>query len=159
MERYHHNYDDHKKKKILNVLIVDDDETVAFSLSQYIEFRGHNVYIIDEGARCVSCCQENNYDVIFMDYHMEGLDGAQVANIVKMEISKNAIIFAYTGDNSKRTINEIKKAGMIGAIIKSIEPEYIKILLQHLEKGHSLDKNIMKELMQRSKNQIMFFNL
>jgi CheY-like chemotaxis protein len=157
------------KKRILKILIVDDDIDVANSLKQLLEFRGHHVTIIDEGARCITHCSIFNYDIIFLDYHMEGLNGAQVADIVKKNNSNcnsncnstcntsPTLILAYTGDNSKTAIDLFKNAGMDGLVVKTVDVSDIYILMQNLEWRSKLDKTVMNQIIHKTNKEILFF--
>ena len=92
------------QKKIMNILIVDDDLNSSNSIKEILELNGHGITIIDEPARCITLCQNNKYDLVFMDYHMEGLNGSQITEILKENNCGNTIIFAHTGDNSNKII-------------------------------------------------------
>ncbi len=146
------------KRRVLNILIVDDDTQLGNLLKQIIEFRGHSVTFVDDGPRCITHCKLHAYDLIFIDYHMEGLNGVDVATIVKTEkdIDKNTLIFAYTGDQSLLAINHFKNAGMNGAIIKPTDVKSIESLIQNLEIRTELDQEIIKSLNRRNKDLIIF---
>jgi two-component system sensor histidine kinase/response regulator len=146
------------KRKIFSILIVDDDTDVANSLKGVLELRGHNIVVVDDGMRCITHCKdrEKHYDIVFMDYHMEGLDGAQVTEIVKSDDSRT-LIFAYTGDDSQKAINEFKQAGMDGAIIKPIDIKSIELLMSKLELSVILDTSIIKNITKKSCRSILIF--
>jgi len=145
-------------RKVLSILIVDDDLDIADNLRKLLELRGHNVVVVDDGMRCITHCKdkERHYDIVFMDYHMDGLDGAQVADIVKSDTHKT-LIFAYTGDNSQRAINDFKQVGMDGAIIKPIDIKCIELLMSKLEQCTVLDNCTIKYLHKQSSKSILFF--
>lgn len=146
------------KKKIFSILIVDDDVDVGENLKVLLSLRGHNTVFVDDGIRCISHCRDKDkyYDIIFLDYHMDGLDGAQVAEIVK-EKNKKTLIFAYTGDNSEKAIDDFKHVGMDGAIIKPIDIPSIEMLMTKLEQSNCLDKNLIRTISRKSANSILIF--
>lgn len=133
----------HIKRKLLNILIVDDDIETAENFKTILEFRGHNIKIVDDGLRCITRCmdKEQKYDIVFLDYHMEGLDGAKVAQIVKTH-NPSTLIFAYTGDNSEEAINEFRLAKMAGVIIKPMNIKNIELLISKIEVGETLNNNL-----------------
>lgn len=146
------------KKRILNILIADDDIEVASLLKQILEMRGHNVIVVDDGARCITQCFANKFDLIFIDYHMNGLNGTDVTSIVKNNSQypdSNTLIFAYTGDNSKAALQEFKVCGMNGAIVKPIDLKSLSILLRNIETRIYLDSEIIKKEIS-SKDLILF---
>src|SRR5680860_1589995 len=89
-------------KKTLKILIVDDDLNSRESLRDIIKTQGHDVTTLDEGMKCVNRCSQNDFDIIFMDYHINDLDGElngmDIAQMVKEYFDINVIIYAYTGD-------------------------------------------------------------
>ena len=76
----------------LNILIVDDDDVAAELFKELLELRGHNVVTLNEGVRCISNVQTNNYDLIFLDYHIGDIDGVDLADFIK-DIFKSMIYF------------------------------------------------------------------
>lgn len=123
-------------RKNMNILIVDDDLEGAECLKEILELHGHRVNIIDDAVRCITLCQNNKYDIVFMDYHMQGLDGTQLTVILKDQKVGKTVIFAYTGDNSKSAIVQFKEAGMNGAIIKPVDISSFEMLLNYFEVGY-----------------------
>jgi CheY-like chemotaxis protein len=90
---------------------------------------------------------------------MEGLDGAQVAEIVKSERKGlKTIIFAYTGDNTEKALDDFKQVGMDGVIVKPIEVENLEMLMTKLEQSNCLDKNTIKLLSKRTNKSILIFD-
>jgi len=147
------------KKRFMNVLIVDDDLNSANSIKEILELNGHFVTIIDEPSRCITLCQNNKYDMVFMDYHMEGLNGSQITEILKENNFGNTIIFAHTGDNSNDAINSFKHAGMNGIIIKPIDLLSFELLINFFENNNILDYNQSSKMIitKRSNQNILFF--
>jgi CheY-like chemotaxis protein len=148
-----------ERRKSFNILIVDDDLTIANSLKTVLNFRGHNVTVVDDGIRCITQCQneENHFDIVFLDYHMDGLDGARVAEIVKDKKNKS-IIFAYTGDNSDKALKDFKSVGMDGAIIKPVDINGIDLLMNKLENCVTLDKSLINMIARKSSKSILIFD-
>lgn len=146
-------------RKIYNILVVDDDLMIAESLKTLLNHRGHSVAVVTDGISCISHCknEENKYDLIFLDYHMDGLDGAQVAEIVKSD-GRKTLIFAYTGDNSDTAIFEFKKVGIDGVVVKPINISGIDMLMSKLENSTLLTKSTIATLARKSDRSIMIFD-
>ena len=143
----------------LNILIVDDEQNSRDSLRDLIKMRGHNVTTIDDGLKCVNRCGKNKYDIIFMDYHINSdkqkLNGAGVINIIRECFDVNSVIYAYTGDNTQKAINDFKSNAMNGAFIKPIEPSLINEFLRTVEKN--IDDPIQLRKLAIKKKQFMYF--
>lgn len=145
------------RRKTFSILIVDDDSMIANNLKTLLNFRGHNVTYVDDGAQCIAQCQENKYDIVFLDYHMEGLDGAQAAEIVKSE-EKRTIVFAYTGDNSDKALTNFKSVGMDGVIVKPVDSQSIDMLMNKIENSVYLDKSTITTIARKSDRSILIFD-
>lgn len=151
------------RSKILNILIVDDDNNNAENLKTILNIRGHNVKIVDDGMRCITHCKDadKNYDIVFLDYHLDDLDGAKVADIIKNNEdngNKKTLIFAYTGDNSSEAIEEFKKAGMDGVIIKPMDLKDVEVLIAKLETCNTNDRDTIKTIRRRNRQSIIIFD-
>ena len=149
----------HIYKKTLNILIVDDDETVADIFKMILSDRGHNVLVINDCITCINYCKndDNKYDMIFLDYHMDGLNGIQLAEVIK-DANNKPIIFAYTGDNSDKAIREFIKVGINGAVIKPVDLINIQLLMSNIENHAVIDKQLIKHLAKKSNKTIMIFD-
>jgi len=139
MNNYSYNHD-HNKKSNLNILIVDDDQTSLELFKDLLEFRGHTVVTLNEGVRCISNLQSNNYDVIFLDYHIGDIDGVDLADFIKDIFKHKSLIFAYTGDSSNDAINKFKVIGMNGVFIKPLNILKFDSIMNIIESSKELRK-------------------
>ena len=154
-------YKDNIKK--LNILIVDDDKNSRESLRDMIKMRGHNVTTLDEGMKCVNRCSENKFDIIFMDYHIDDMDGeigelngTDVIRIVRDCFNIDSVIYAYTGDNTTKSVEEFKTNNMKGAFIKPVEPSLIADFLKTAEKN--LDDSVQLRRLAMKKKNFLYFS-
>ena len=146
-------------KRKLNILIVDDDEQSRYSMRDIIETRGHNVVTLDEGMKCVNRCSESTFDIIFMDYHINDLDGeldgTDVIRMVRECFNVESIMYAYTGDNSMNAINIFKNNNMKGAFIKPVSPELINEFLSITE--NNIDDSVQLSKLSMKRKNFMYF--
>jgi CheY-like chemotaxis protein len=158
------------KRKNLSILIIDDDENVSTILKEYLQLRGHEIDIVNEGSRGITKNSIKKYDIVFIDYHLDNdipplidrtkinddniLNGALVSEIIK---SDNTLIFGYTGDSTKNAINKFKTSGVDGILFKPIEPELINKLMLNIETNYNFDKNYISKAF-RSQRNILIFN-
>jgi CheY-like chemotaxis protein len=127
---YNVDYSYHNKK--LNILIVDDDTISSELFKDILESYGHNVKTLDEGIKCLSNCIKNDYDIIFLDYHIGDIDGVELADCLKDVLHKKSSIYAYTGDSNPMIMKKCKDIGMNGAIIKPINVININKILSNI---------------------------
>jgi CheY-like chemotaxis protein len=135
------------KRKTFNILIIDDDTTVAESLKDYLEFRGHTVCTVDEGTRGLYQLSTRSFDIIFVDYHLDNdskkyFDGVVMTDCIRGKIKY--FIFGYTGDTSKETIDKCKAVGMDGVVFKPMDINTLDKLFSHMEQMESINKRKLK---------------
>lgn len=154
-----------ESSKKLSFLIVDDDQASRDSLKEILEIRGHSVTTLDEGMMCVNRCSKKQFDVIFMDYHIdklgEGLgelNGSTVVKLVKECFDVDPVVYAYTGDNSTDVIKQCKANNMKGLFVKPVEPTLIIEFLKIIEKDFD-DKLNLSKLALKKKNFMYFKKL
>lgn len=144
--------------KIFNILIVDDDCDTANSFGEILSSRHHNVTIINDVVTCISKCQNQQYDIIFMDFHMDKINGVELTELIKKLFNAKSLIFAFTGDDSNNAIQQFKNIGMNGAFIKPIDIDLINNFMNILEQRNNLDIKLLKtvKFLRRQKNFILF---
>ena len=59
----------------INILVVDDDEAVRFSLYSYLEDCGYNVLTSDTAEDALQKLKNENIDVVIVDLRLPGMDG------------------------------------------------------------------------------------
>lgn len=140
-------------KQQFKILVVDDDINIATTFGEILECRGHTVTVVNEGIECISKCQHNHYDIIFMDFHLKDdktiydeTNGAEITDLLKTVCSVSSIVFAITGDDSVSAIKKFKEVGMDGALIKPFSIDVIGKLMNSLETRIGVDKRIIKNI-------------
>lgn len=129
-----------------NILIVDDDESSAEIFGEILSGRGHNITITNEGTLCISKCQMCSYDIIFMDFHLDDMNGVDITDLLKNVCSVKSLIFAVTGDDNVETMKLCKNIGMNGAIIKPLDIDLINKFMNSLELRNKPDVRIIKNM-------------
>ena len=146
MSEYRYKTSNTYNKRIkLNILIVDDDENASELFKEILELRGHNVVTLNEGVRCISNIQTQKYDLIFLDYHIGDIDGVDLADFIKDIFKSNALIFAYTGDNSSTAVTKFKETGMNGALIKPIDCDLIDKIMNLIETSNKINTDLINQ--------------
>lgn len=123
----------YNKQNKLNILIVDDDTNSSELFKEILELRGHCVITLDEGVKCISKCLNDKFDIIFVDYHIGDIDGVELTDCLKDVIKTKSLIYAYTGDNSNKSIELFKNVGMNGVFIKPLNINVINKFMAELE--------------------------
>jgi len=72
-------------------LVVDDSKTVQAQLNRELTSSNILVDLANSGEQCLEMLGKNNYDLIFLDVVMPGLDGYQVCKNIKRNPEKKHI--------------------------------------------------------------------
>ena len=70
----------------MKILIVDDEKSIRFALKDIIEFEGHEVSLAADGKEGLEMALANNYDVIFSDIKMPGMDGFALCRWIMQQL-------------------------------------------------------------------------
>jgi CheY-like chemotaxis protein len=80
----------------MRTVIVEDNKDGAESLAAVLEDLGHEVTIVDDGARAMAACPEVDPHVVFVDLVLPGMDGLEVAQRLGA-LCPHAKLVAVTG--------------------------------------------------------------
>jgi len=115
------------------ILIVDDEESILFSLKRALERDGHKVWTAPDGSQALHLVQHHLFDLILTDLKMEGIDGIEVMRQAKAMSSDTAIIM-LTGYATLESAIEALRQGAIDYLIKPCSSTDIRA---SVEKGLS----------------------
>ena len=71
-------------KTAANILVIDDDETICSLFKDTLEEIGHSVTTVIESSKGVELVKNQDYDLVFLDLKMPGMDGAELFRQIKM---------------------------------------------------------------------------
>jgi len=111
-----------KNAKKLNVLIVDDEEGLRFSMASILEIEGHTVHMAQDGLEALELVKKNVYDLAFFDIRMPGLNGVDALKEMK-KISPETITVMMTAYAMNDLVREAIQEGAFACISKPFEIE------------------------------------
>jgi len=62
---------------VANILIVDDDPAVQLTIRLLLERAGHDVTVAGDGHKGLALFEGNQFDLLFLDIFMPGMDGLE----------------------------------------------------------------------------------
>ncbi len=84
----------YKLMSMANILLVEDDDNLAFMLSENLEVEGFGVQHVKRGEYVMEAIDENPIDLILMDVDLAGdMNGFEVAEKVRLSNTSLPIIF------------------------------------------------------------------
>ncbi len=107
----------------LRVLVCEDDQVNAILIEELVRRRGHHAHVVENGNDVLSRLDAEDYDLLFLDLHMPGLDGFQVIREIRAREqirSGHLPVIALTALSRERDRERCLAAGMDGFLTKPI---------------------------------------
>ena len=100
--------------KIYNTLVVEDNEVNQRVARGMLEKLGHRCDVADSGEMALLMLERKEYDLVFMDMRMPGLDGVETTQLIRNDggITKQPWIIAMTANASEADRRRCFDAGM-----------------------------------------------
>src|SRR3954447_18531471 len=77
---------------LARILVVDDDAAVQLTVRLLLERAGHSVVTADDGRKGLALCQTEDFDLLFLDIFMPGMDGFETMRMVRQHRPQIPII-------------------------------------------------------------------
>jgi two-component system, chemotaxis family, CheB/CheR fusion protein len=115
------------------ILIADDNQDAAESLSMLLQMDGHEVHVVHDGRAAVSSFATFKPEIALLDIGMPGLNGYEVAKLVREEPQARAVtLIAVTGWGQEQDKQRALGAGFDYHFTKPVEPHRIDKILRSL---------------------------
>jgi CheY-like chemotaxis protein len=122
------------------VLIADDDEDGAVSLSILLDSMGHETRAVYDGMAAVEQAEAFRPDVVIVDIDMPKLNGYQVARILKARPWPKAILLiAMTGWAHEADREHGRRAGFHAHLLKPVTIDALQAALTDANVSVPLD--------------------
>ncbi len=106
----------------LRVLIAEDDRANQRALTLLLGCLGHQADVVGDGEQAVTAIIAGDYDLVFMDVLLPGLDGIGAARKARsLRPGQRPPIVAVTGNVTPGTRESCLHAGMNGFLTKPVE--------------------------------------
>lgn len=77
---------------IMNILLVEDDSTLATSLKKNLSDEGYYTVIAETGTKALELIREFEFDLILLDWKLPDISGIDICRIIRKENTKIPII-------------------------------------------------------------------
>ena len=123
----------------MRILVVDDDETLRFTLSSNLESMGHVTLTAYDGKNAVELVKkyQNEIDLIFLDNNMPRLSGLEALREIKKIDSKPFCVMLTAYADIKDAVYAIKQ-GAYDYIEKPIHRESLQNLVEQIQSALEL---------------------
>jgi NtrC-family two-component system response regulator AlgB len=133
--------------RAMRILVVDDEESIRFAISMYLENDGHKVATaatIDDALQQTAKCA---FDLIFLDIRLGAHNGLDYIKPL-LDDNPSARIIVITAYASIETAVEAMKRGAADYLSKPFEASHLLHLTQKVAERRLLERNV--EALQRT---------
>ncbi|TFG98182.1 MAG: sigma-54-dependent Fis family transcriptional regulator [Calditrichales bacterium] len=121
----------------VKILIVDDEEIVRESLSEWFREDGYYVDTAKDAVEALNKLSKSRWDIYFLDIKMPGMDGMELHKRIR-EIDKDAVVIMITAYAAVDTAVQALKDGAFDYITKPFDPENLSHLLKNAARQRRL---------------------
>jgi len=107
------------------VLVVDDDPVIGRSFDRVLSENGYDVSTAADGPQALARIGREDYDVVFTDIKMPGMDGLEVAERIRAARPWVPVVI-ITGYGTPANVARAEAAGVAGFLSKPLSPEMIE---------------------------------
>jgi CheY-like chemotaxis protein len=107
------------------VLVVDDDPVISRSFNRVLAGKGYIVVSAENGQDALNKVANEEYDAVFTDIRMPGMDGIEVAEQLRAKQPWIPVVI-ITGYGSPDNEARAEAAGVKGFLHKPLSPEMIE---------------------------------
>lgn len=111
-------------KRELKILVTEDNLFNLTLIKTILESRSYRTIEASDGRTALKLALAQDPDIIFLDLHIPGLSGIEVARKIR-EAGRAMPIISISGDSSAETLRGCLEAGMNGCVVKPFGPEDI----------------------------------
>lgn len=126
-------------------LIVDDSKTAQARLKSMLKQYDLSVDVAFSAEEALGFLSYNMPDVIFLDHHMEGMDGLEALKIIKTNPATATIpVVMYTSEKGDVYVGQARALGALDILSKEIiQPSNLQRLLSSLKITKHSDSNAL----------------
>jgi DNA-binding response OmpR family regulator len=107
----------------MQILLADDDESIAMVARLGLRRAGFTVTIVDDGRSALAAARATAFDAIVLDWSLPDIDGIVVCRQLMADPSWRQVPIVFlTGASHEGAEQEALRAGARGVIFKPFDP-------------------------------------
>ena len=125
---------------IKRVLIVEDEDSLRYILSEIVSSMGFDVAVARNGKEGLNLFRENPFDMVLTDLRMPFMDGISMSRHIR-ERSRHTPIILLTGENKDYVFRILQRTQVTSILFKPFRLEDIEKTVQEvmdLYKNHEI---------------------
>ncbi|MCF8429950.1 MAG: tetratricopeptide repeat protein [Bacteroidia bacterium] len=113
----------------LNVLLVENDLTNAYTLQKILERKGYQVNLVSKGQEVFTLLQSSNFDIVLIDVCLHDMNGIELTKLIRLggefSADKDIPIIGLSANADPIEMKESLAVGMNDYITKPINIELL----------------------------------
>lgn len=114
-----------------SILWADDEIDLLKPHILFLEQRGYDITSVNNGTDAVERCDEQHFDVVFLDEHMPGMSGLEALNQIK-NVKPNLPIVMITKNEEEQIMEEAIGSKIADYLIKPLNPNQILLSVKKI---------------------------
>lgn len=114
--------------KTHNILIVDDEKSILFSLKAALSKEGYQVRTAENPGEALKILEPGAFQVIISDYNMPGMNGMEFLQQVK-KVDEEVVFILMTAYGSEKLAIEAMKQGAYDYFSKPFDIEEMRVIV------------------------------
>lgn len=123
------------------ILVVDDDQSIRDTLSNYLKRQEYDVHSAENGVEALEKINKNNPDLIITDVRMPEMDGLELLSKVKEIDSHIQVIMISAFDDMQSTVKAMQ-SGAYDYIEKPLEIDKLKLRIKRALENKRLSSRL-----------------
>ena len=133
---------------VYRVLLVEDDDDVAESMSALLAMDGHTVSTANNGTVAIETLHTFEPDVVLLDLGLPGIDGYQVARLMRSKtLREDLVIVALSGYGEEEHRRRSKEAGCDGHLVKPVQPDVLRDLVGKIRSSLQVNSELKARIL------------
>lgn len=125
----------------MNILVVDDEKNIRFTLTDILTDEGYHVKSVDTGEKCIKLLKKQRFDMLILDVRLPGMDGIQVfEKILQSEIDIDVLVIS--GHSGIQTAVKAVKLGAYDFIEKPLSLSKLLTAARNIAEKRSLQISV-----------------
>jgi two-component system nitrogen regulation response regulator GlnG len=108
-----------------DILIVDDDESIATAFQRFLQYEGHDYRVASDAEEALRMIRERRPNLVFMDVRMPGRDGLQTLTDIRGQFPDLYVVIMTAYGTSQTSIEAIR-AGAFDYLTKPLDLDQLR---------------------------------
>lgn len=129
----------------MNILLVDDEEDIHWSVGEFLTDFGHEVTSAKDGREALRILDGNsNIELVFSDIRMPGLDGIKLLQNIQLQFPSIPVIL-MTGHGDENIAMEALQNGAYDYLKKPVKLKELLSYIKRIEDRKKMEEQILGE--------------